>query len=49
MYDLAPTHRCLEVEVFLEVAALDTSTPLAVALDGGAAAFPTSTAVNFLS
>jgi hypothetical protein len=48
MCDLAPTHWCMQVEVFLEVATLDISTPLAVALDDGATAFPTSTAVDFL-
>jgi hypothetical protein len=30
MCDLAPTHWCMQVEVFLEVATLDISTPLAV-------------------
>jgi hypothetical protein len=48
MCDLAPTHWCMQVEVFLEIATLDISTPLAVALDGGAAVFPTSMAVDFL-
>jgi hypothetical protein len=38
----------MQVEVFLEIATLDISTPLAVALDGGAAVFPTSMAVDFL-
>jgi hypothetical protein len=48
MCDLAPTHWCMQVEVFLEVATLDISTPLVVALDGGATVFATSTAVDFL-
>jgi hypothetical protein len=48
MCDLAPTHWCMQVEVFLEIATLDISTPLAVALDGGAVVFPTSMAVDFL-
>jgi hypothetical protein len=38
----------MQVEVFLEVATLDISTPLTVALDGGATIFPTSTVVDFL-
>jgi hypothetical protein len=48
MCDLAPTHWCMQVEVFLEVAMLDISTPLVVALDGSATVFPTSTVVDFL-
>jgi hypothetical protein len=48
MCDLAPNHWCMQVKVFLEVVTLDTSTPLAVVLDGGVAVFPTPTAVNFL-
>jgi hypothetical protein len=48
MCDLARTHWCMQVEVFLEVATLDISMPLAVALDGGAAVFPTSTVVDLL-
>jgi hypothetical protein len=48
MCDLARTHWCMQVEVSLEVATLDVSTPLAVALDGGATVLPTSTAVDFL-
>jgi hypothetical protein len=49
MCDLARTHRCKQVEVFLMVATLDISTPLAVALNSGTTIFPTSTAVDFLS
>jgi hypothetical protein len=48
MCDLARTHWCMQVEVSLEVATLDISTPLTVALDGGATVFPTSTTVDFL-
>jgi hypothetical protein len=48
MCDLAPTHWCMHVEVFLKVATLDVSMPLVMALDGGANVFPTSTAVDFL-
>jgi hypothetical protein len=48
MYDLARTHWCMQVEVSLEVVTLNVSTPLAVALDGGAIVLPTSTAVDFL-
>jgi hypothetical protein len=48
MCDLARTLWCMQVEVFLEVATLDFSTPLVVTLDGGATVFPTSTAVSFL-
>jgi hypothetical protein len=48
MRDLARTHWCMQVEVSLEVATLDISTPLAVVLDGGATVFLTSTAVDFL-
>jgi hypothetical protein len=48
MCDLARTHWCMQVEVSLEVATLDISTSLAIALDGGATVFPTSTAVDFL-
>jgi hypothetical protein len=48
MCDLACTYWCMQVEVSLEVATLDVSTPLAVALDGGATILPTSTAVDFL-
>jgi hypothetical protein len=48
MCDLACTHWCMQVEVFLEVATLDVSTPLAVVLDGGATVFPTSMVVDFL-
>jgi hypothetical protein len=39
----------MQVEVSLEVATLNLSTPLVVALNGGATVFPTSTAVDFLS
>jgi hypothetical protein len=38
----------MQVEVFLEVATLDISTPLAVALNGSAAVFPTTSVVDFL-
>jgi hypothetical protein len=38
----------MQVEVSLEVATLDVSTPLVVALDGGATVLPTSTAVDLL-
>jgi hypothetical protein len=48
MCDLAPTHWCIQVEVFIDVATLDNSMPLAVALDGSVAVFPTSMAVDFL-
>jgi hypothetical protein len=49
MCDLARTHWCMQVEVFLEVTTLDMSTPLTVSLDGGVTVFPTSTVVDFLS
>jgi hypothetical protein len=48
MCDLACTHWCMQVEVFLEVVTLDISMPLVVALDGGATVSPTSTVVDFL-
>jgi hypothetical protein len=48
MCDLARTHWCMRVEVFLEVATLDILTPLVVVLDGGATVFPTSMVVDFL-
>jgi hypothetical protein len=48
MCDLARTHWCMQVEVSLEVATLNLSMPLVVALNGGATVFPTSTAVDFL-
>jgi hypothetical protein len=48
MCDLVCSHWCMHVEVFLDVATLDISMPLAVVLDGGATIFPTSTAVDFL-
>jgi hypothetical protein len=38
----------MQVEVFLEVATLDISMPLMVALDGGAVVFITTVAVDFL-
>jgi hypothetical protein len=38
----------MQVEVFLELATLDISTPLTVVLDGGAGVWPTSTAIDFL-
>jgi hypothetical protein len=44
MCSLVRTHWCMQVEVSLEVVTLDVSTPLAVALDGGATALPTSMA-----
>jgi hypothetical protein len=48
MCDLARTHWCMQVEVFLEIATLDISMPIAVVLDGGATVFPTSMTVDFL-
>jgi hypothetical protein len=48
MCSLVRTHWCMQVEVSLEVATLDVSTPLTVALDGGATVLPTSTAVDLL-
>jgi hypothetical protein len=48
MCDLAPTHWCMQVEVFLEVVTLDISMTLVVALDSGATVFPTSVVVDFL-
>jgi hypothetical protein len=48
MCDLACTHWCMKVEVSLEVATLDISTPLTVVLDGGATVLPTSMTVDFL-
>jgi hypothetical protein len=48
MCDYAPMPRRMQVEVFLEVVTLDISTPLTVALDGDAAVFPTTSAVDFL-
>jgi hypothetical protein len=48
MHDLARTHWCKQVKVSLEVATLDISMPLTVALDGGATIFPTPTVVDFL-
>jgi hypothetical protein len=48
MCDLARTHWCMQVEVSLEVVTLNVSTPLTVALDGGASVLPTSTVVDFL-
>jgi hypothetical protein len=48
MLDLVPTHWCMQVNVFVEVATFDIPMPLMVVLDGGAAVFPTSTAVDFL-
>jgi hypothetical protein len=48
MCSLAHTRWCMQVEVSLEVATLDVSTPLAVALDGGATILPTSMAVDLL-
>jgi hypothetical protein len=48
MCDLARTRWCMQVEVSLEVASLDVSMPLTVALDGGATVLPTSTAGDLL-
>jgi hypothetical protein len=48
MCDLVRTYWCMQVEVSLKVVTLDVSTPLAVALDGGATILPTSTTVDFL-
>jgi hypothetical protein len=48
MCSLARIRWCMQVEVSLEVATLDVSTPLAVALDGGATILPTSMAVDLL-
>jgi hypothetical protein len=48
MCSLARTHWCMQVEVSLEVATLEVSTPLAVVLDGGATVLPTSKAVYLL-
>jgi hypothetical protein len=48
MLDLVPTHWCMQVNVFVEVATFDIPMPLTVVLDGGAAVFPTSMAVDFL-
>jgi hypothetical protein len=48
MCDLARTHWCMQVKVSLDVATLDLSMPLTVALDGGATVLPTTTAVDFL-
>jgi hypothetical protein len=48
MCDMVHTHWCMQVEASLEVATIDVSTPLAVALDGGATIRPTLTAVDFL-
>jgi hypothetical protein len=47
MCDWTPMCWCMCVEVFLEVATLDISPPLAVALDGGTAIFSTMTTVDF--
>jgi hypothetical protein len=48
MCSVARTRWCVQVEVSLEDATLDLSTPLAVALNGGATVLPTSTAVDLL-
>jgi hypothetical protein len=48
MCSLARTHWCMQVEVSLKVASLDVSTPLAVALDGGATVLPTLTVADLL-
>jgi hypothetical protein len=48
MHDLVRTHWRMQVEISLEVATLDISTPLTVVLDGSVTVFPTSTTVDFL-
>jgi hypothetical protein len=48
MCDLVHTHWCMQVEVSLEVVTLNVSTPLTVALDGGATVLPSSMMVDFL-
>jgi hypothetical protein len=45
---LARSCWCMQVKVSFEVAALDVSVSLAVALDGGATVLPTSMAVDLL-
>jgi hypothetical protein len=44
---LDPTYWRMRVEVFHEVAALDISSPLALALDGGVVVLPTMIAIDF--
>jgi hypothetical protein len=39
--------RCVRVEIFYKIAALDISTPLALALDGDSAIFSTTATVDF--
>jgi hypothetical protein len=48
MCSLARTRWCMQVKVSFEVATLDVSTPLVVALDGGATVLPTSMVVDLL-
>jgi hypothetical protein len=48
MHDLVRTHWRMQVEISLDVATLDISTPLTVVLDGSVTVFPTSTTVDFL-
>jgi hypothetical protein len=48
MHDSVRTHWRMQVEISLEVATLDISTPLMVVLDGSVTVFPTSTTVDFL-
>jgi hypothetical protein len=48
MRSLTRTCWCMQVEVSLEVATLDVSTPLTVALDCGATILPTSMVVELL-
>jgi hypothetical protein len=48
MCSLVRSRWCMQVEVIFEVAVLDVSAPLTVALDGGATVLPTSTAVDLL-
>jgi hypothetical protein len=48
MHDSVRTHWRMQVEISLEVATLDISTPLTVVLDGSVTVFPTSTTVDFL-
>jgi hypothetical protein len=48
MCNLTRTRWCMQVKVSFEVATLDVSTPLVVALDGGATILATSTTVDLL-
>jgi hypothetical protein len=47
MCDWTPTYWRMRVKIFLEVVALDISTPLTLTLDGDATVFPTMTAIDF--